>query len=80
MNQEVEQRVRELAYSLWQSAEQPYWTALEYWLMAEHMILGLILAANQEGGVRISADQTARDPATRSGTAVTMADGNGAGG
>jgi hypothetical protein len=44
MNQEQEQRIRELAYSLWQSAERPYWQALEYWLMAEQMVVELMIA------------------------------------
>jgi hypothetical protein len=44
MNQEQEQRIRELAYSLWQSAERPYWRALEYWLMAEKMVVELMIA------------------------------------
>ncbi len=44
MNEELEQRIRELAYSLWQSAERPYWRALEYWLMAETMVLELMVA------------------------------------
>lgn len=46
MDHEQEQRIRELAYGLWQSAERPYWVALEYWLMAEKMVLEMIIATS----------------------------------
>ncbi len=46
MDHELEQRIRELAYGLWQSAEGPYWMALEYWLMAEKMVLEMIVATS----------------------------------
>ncbi|NJO55510.1 MAG: DUF2934 domain-containing protein [Rhodospirillales bacterium] len=31
-------RIRELAFSIWQTADRPYWAALDHWLMAEAMI------------------------------------------
>jgi len=46
MDQEQEQRTRDLANSLWQSAERPCWVALEYWLMAEKMVHELMIAAS----------------------------------
>lgn len=46
MDHDHEQRIRELAYSIWQSAERPYWAALEYWLMAEKMIKEIMKASD----------------------------------
>lgn len=48
-NQDHEQQIRELAYSLWRSAGQPYWTALEYWVMAEKMVVELMVTAGDRG-------------------------------
>lgn len=79
MNEDMEQRIRELAYSLWQSAERPYWSALEYWLMAEHMIFGLKFATNREPGRRMAPRQAVAPPPASSGAAMIAAGGDGAG-
>jgi len=79
MNDEDQQRIRELAYSLWQSAERPYWTALEYWLMAEQMILGMAMFANNEVRRRMASCPTMTDrPAASSGGGAITAETDGA--
>jgi len=50
LDNDQEERIRELAYSLWQSAESPYWIALDYWLMAEQIVLEMTIATRK--GVR----------------------------
>ena len=57
MDHELEQQIRELAYGLWQSAERPYWVALEYWLMAEKMVLEMIIATS-DGAMWMQTAQT----------------------
>lgn len=49
MDHDRDQSIRELAYSIWLSADRPYWVALDYWLMAEKMVIELMIAAN--GGI-----------------------------
>ena len=39
MDRETDAQVRELAQPLWESAAQPYGAALDFWLMAEQMVL-----------------------------------------
>ena len=79
MNEEGQQQIRELAYSLWQSAERPYWTALEYWLMAEQMILGMAFFTKEEGRRRLASYQTVEDPPpARPGAAALAPEKNGA--
>jgi Protein of unknown function (DUF2934) len=39
MDRETEADIRELAQPLWESAAQPYGAALDFWLMAEQMVL-----------------------------------------
>jgi|APTNR8051073442_1049403.scaffolds.fasta_scaffold00566_22 hypothetical protein len=39
MDRETDAQVRELARPLWESAAQPYGAALDFWLMAEQMVL-----------------------------------------
>lgn len=48
MDNDQEKRIRELAYSLWQTAERPYWVALEYWLMAEKMVVEMMAMTRDE--------------------------------
>lgn len=72
MNQEQEQRIRELAYSLWQSAERPYWVALEHWLMAEKMVVELMMATSR--GVRQSHLDSAVEGSRRLGQDKKLTD------
>jgi hypothetical protein len=65
MDPELEQRIRELAYGLWQSAERPYWMALEYWLMAEKMVLEVIIATSDSAMRMQTAQMTDATPDDR---------------
>jgi Protein of unknown function (DUF2934). len=42
MTQAVEEQVRALAEPLWESAARPYGMALDFWLMAEQMVLEMV--------------------------------------
>ena len=42
MDQLVEQRIRALARPLWESAARPYGVAMDFWLMAEQMVLEMM--------------------------------------
>lgn len=44
MEQVVEQRIRSLAQPLWESAARPYGMAIDFWLMAEQMVLEMVAA------------------------------------
>lgn len=44
MTQAVEEQVRALAEPLWDSAARPYGMALDFWLMAEQMVLEMMAA------------------------------------
>jgi hypothetical protein len=44
MEQLVEQRIRTLAQPLWESAARPYGMAMDFWLMAEQMVLEMVAA------------------------------------
>lgn len=44
MDQVVEQRIRALAEPLWESAARPYGMAMDFWLMAEQMVLEMVAA------------------------------------
>jgi hypothetical protein len=44
MEQVVEQRIRSLAQPLWESAARPYGMAMDFWLMAEQMVLEMVAA------------------------------------
>jgi len=45
MDKKTEQRIRDLAQPLWESASQPYNMALDFWIMAEQMVVDLSRAA-----------------------------------
>ena len=45
MDTQMEIRIRSLAHPLWESAAQPYGMALDFWLMAEQMILEMLTAS-----------------------------------
>jgi uncharacterized membrane protein YgcG len=62
MNQEVEERIRDLAQPLWNSAAQPYNMAIDFWLMAEQMVVEMMTAT-----ARLQAD-LARTPPPMSAT------------
>jgi Protein of unknown function (DUF2934) len=44
-NESVEEQVRKLAQPLWESAARPYGVALDFWLMAEQMVLEMMTAS-----------------------------------
>jgi hypothetical protein len=56
MDQNVEERVRELAQPMWESAARPYGMAMDFWLMAEQMVLEVMATAS-----RLQADTVAED-------------------
>lgn len=43
----TEERIRALAKPLWESAARPYGVAMDFWLMAEKMVLELVSTATQ---------------------------------
>ncbi len=46
----VQQRIRDLAYLMWESAGRPHGMAMQYWLAAEKEVLGIMQAAYEDGG------------------------------
>ena len=42
MDKAVEENIRKLAQPLWESAARPYGMAMDFWLMAEQMVLELM--------------------------------------
>jgi hypothetical protein len=52
----MEERVRELARPMWESAARPYGMALDFWLMAEQMVIEVMATIS-----RIQADAAAAD-------------------
>jgi hypothetical protein len=44
MDKSVEENIRKLAQPLWESAAQPYGMAMDFWLMAEQMVLEMMAA------------------------------------
>ena len=72
MDTQMEIRIRSLAHPLWESAAQPYGMALDFWLMAEQMILEMLtasarLATTAAGETMVSAsgDDRAAAPINR---------------
>ncbi len=57
MDTNMENRIGELAYPLWESAARPYGMAVDFWLMAEKMVLEVMTVAAK------SAEITFRDVA-----------------
>lgn len=45
MDQAVEEQVRALAQPLWESAARPYGMAMDFWLMAEQMVMEMMAAS-----------------------------------
>jgi hypothetical protein len=56
MDKTLEFQIRELAQPLWESAARPYGMALDFWLMAEQMVLEMMTAT-----ARLSERATATD-------------------
>jgi hypothetical protein len=44
MDKSVEENIRNLAQPLWESAARPYGMAMDFWLMAEQMVLEMMVA------------------------------------
>lgn len=53
MEQKVEDRIRQLAQPIWESAGEQYGTALDCWLMAENMILETMAATTKIVGAAL---------------------------
>jgi hypothetical protein len=47
MDTQMDIRIRSLAHPLWESAARPYGMALDFWLMAEQMILEMLTASSR---------------------------------
>lgn len=54
MYQAVEEQVRALARPLWESAARPYGMAMDFWLMAEQMVLEVMSATAQMQSAMLS--------------------------
>ncbi|HSO41420.1 MAG TPA: DUF2934 domain-containing protein [Rhodospirillales bacterium] len=70
MDPQMEIRIRSLAHPLWESAARPFGMALDFWLMAEQMILEMLtasarLATTAAGETSVSADHRATAPINR---------------
>jgi Protein of unknown function (DUF2934) len=72
MDTQMEIRIRSLAHPLWESAARPYGMALDFWLMAEQMILEMLSASARlattaagETVVSASGDDRAMAPINR---------------
>lgn len=50
MNAEIEYKIRSLAYHMWRSAGQDYGRAMDFWVMAEQMVLELVAATARLSG------------------------------
>ncbi len=59
MDQNVEERVRDLAQPMWESAARPYGMALDFWLMAEQMVLEMMSTVS-----KLQADAVVNAPAS----------------
>lgn len=71
MEQTLEERIRGLAEPLWESAARPYGLALDFWLMAEKMVLEAMSL-----GARMTATALRTDAATEPSTPALCADDN----
>jgi hypothetical protein len=60
MENQVEDRIRQLAKPLWVSAGEQYGTALDCWLMAENMILETMAATTKIVGAALDTSVSAR--------------------
>ena len=47
MAEGVQQRIRDLAYLMWESAGRQHGLAMQYWLAAEKEVLGIMQAATK---------------------------------
>ena len=47
MAEGVQQRIRDLAYVMWESAGRQHGLAMQYWLAAEKEVLGIMQAATK---------------------------------
>lgn len=70
MAQDVQDRIRDLAYMMWESAGRQQGLAMQYWLSAEKEVLGVMQAAAASVGVKkatkaAAAEQPAREPAAK---------------
>ena len=54
MDQLVEQKIRALARPLWELAARPYGMAMDFWLMAEQMVLEMMAATTRMQGAAIA--------------------------
>jgi hypothetical protein len=70
LTKDVQDRIRDLAYLMWESAGKQQNMALQYWLNAEQEILTSMQAATEimlsAGGQRRKAEQNPAQPATPS--------------
>lgn len=68
--QDVQERIRDLAYLMWESAGRQQGLAMQYWLAAEKEILGVMEAATTAVGSKqatkaAAAEKSAREPAAK---------------
>lgn len=47
MNQTIEEQIRALAQPLWESAARPYGMAIDFWLMAEQMVVEMMATTSR---------------------------------
>ncbi len=70
MNNEFEERVREMAYMMWESAGRQYGMAMDYWLKAEQEVMRTMTAATQSA---MSTAAAATAMATEAATGAAQA-------
>jgi hypothetical protein len=59
MEPNIEERVRELAQPMWESAARPYGMALDFWLMAEQMVIEMMTTASKLQADAVTAEAAA---------------------
>jgi hypothetical protein len=65
LTQDIQDRIREIAYLMWESAGRQHGMAMEYWLSAEQEVLSTLQAAAH----RMIPDAEKTKPAEKSGPA-----------
>lgn len=68
--QDVQERIRDIAYLMWESAGRQQGLAMQYWLAAEKEVLGVMEAATTAAGSKqttkaTAAEKSAREPAAK---------------
>ena len=73
MTQDLQTRIRELAYLMWESAGRQQGMAMEYWLKAESEVMSALQAAARmlPGGTTAKSTKTEAEPGRSIGAGAT---------